>query len=774
MNASNDVELVKLLKGYINHQQSVSSANFVISPSEKTMIKLTRGRKEAAYKTTVCYYDLYTAQGVNEGGSGYFGKINVHPLQDFPYEFQSTSPRTGKYTLKVRKHEEKFYIEIWNKTGMIDSIEVSSKIEFVYNDNVFGSFSWSENEESVVFVAEKKKPKAVALGELNLEPTNENIEKDIGGYLKNAEEPESFGEGLQTKIEPEVWIFDVAEKKLRKVSNINYDNVYPCYPTFYKNEGLVYTGLYIQSQKLGLRACMNHAQSMFFVPKIKREEPTPNKKGEKEEKPQQPDPVPEEEKPVNLTSDLFVAIRPVFNTDYSRLVFFSVKEKFCEHMTCMELSSIDMSFLNSEGKSYPEVTTIVERVLDNADHFNGIYGYHDLIYLSGFVGTKPENEIFVFQTLFRGRSIIAMYDFGKKGIKVLQDSKEVHSASILDTHPAHGLIYSVATVGRLREVKYYSFNDLSSIKLLSETKDHESVNSSSVVLYDLTRDEQETLDPQLVGLYQKIEQSTTHFIRIDNGSEGMLFLPPGVSQENGKKLPLVLVIHGGPHGMGFYLPSSTYDAGLFLNNNYAVFSPNYRGSAGFGLNFIRGTVGASGTHEVEDVIQLIDKILADHGSVIDAERIGVTGFSYGGFLSCWLAVHPEFCKRLKVSVPVNPVTFMPEMVSTSDIPDWVFAESLSKERYLSFDYTEEDLLGFHRSSPLRLTKNVQCALLMIIGQADLRVPPSNGRYMYKALKHLGKKNIDFLSYKGENHGLPGFEASSHFLISLVRWFRKYL
>lgn len=774
MNASNDVELVKLLKGYINHQQSVSSANFVVSPSDKAMIKLTRGRKEAVYKTTVCYYDLYTIQGAKEDGSRLFGKINAHPLQDFPYEFQSTSPRTGKYTLKVRKQEEKFYIEIWNKSGMIDAVEISSKIEFVYNDNVFGSFAWSESEESVVFVAEKKKPKAVALGELNLDPSNENLEKDIAGYLKNAEEPESFGEGLQTKIDPEVWIFDVSERKLRKVSNINYDSVYPCYPVFYKNDGLAYTGVYIQSQKLGLRACMNHAQSLFFVPKIKREEPALNKKGDKEEKPKQSEEVPEEEKPVNLTPEHFVALRPVFNYDFSRLVFFSVKEKFCEHMTCMELSSINMSFLNGQNKSSPDIRTIIEKILDNADHFNGIYGYHELIYLAGFVGTKPENEVFVFQTLYRGRSKIAMYDFGKNGIKVLQDSKEVHSASILDTHPAYGLIYTVATVGRLREVKYSSHSDLEAIKLLAEASGQENVNSSCAVLYDLTRDEQETLDPQLISLYQKIEQSSAHLIKIENGAEGTLFLPPGVSQQNGKKLPLVLVIHGGPHGMGVYLPSSTYDAGLFLNNDYAVFSPNYRGSAGFGLNFIRGTVGASGTHEVEDVIQLIDKIIAEHGSVIDAERIGVTGFSYGGFLSCWLAVHPEFCKRLKVSVPVNPVTFMPEMVSTTDIPDWVFAESLSKERYLSFDYSEEDLLGFHRSSPLRLSKNVQCALLMIIGQADLRVPPSNGRYMYRALKHLGKKNIDFLSYKGENHGLPGFEASSHFLISLVRWFRKYL
>jgi pimeloyl-ACP methyl ester carboxylesterase len=774
MNTSNDVELVRLLKGYINHQQSVSSANFVISPSNKTMIKLTRGRKEALYKTSVNYYDLYTAQSTPGNGQGYFGKINAHPLQDFPYEFQSTSPRTGKHTLKVRKHEEKFSIEIWNTAGMIDSVEISSKVEFVYNDNVFGSFSWSNSEDNVVFVAEKKKPKAAALGELNLDATNENVDKDVGNYLKNAEEPESFGEGLQTKIEPEVWIFDVLEKKLRKVANINYDSVYPCYPTFYKDEGLVYTGLQIQSQKLGLRACMNHAQSIYFIPKIKREEPTPNKKFEKEEKPQEPVMLADDERPVNLTPEHFVAIRPIFNHDYSRLVFFSVKEKFCEHMTCMELSSVDMSFLSEQNKLHPEIHTIVKRVLNNEEHFNGIYGYHDLIYLAGFVGTKPETEQFVFPTLYRGRSTIVIYDFAKKGLKVLRDSKEIHSAGILDTHPVHGLIYSVATVGRLREVKYSSFEDLFSIKLLSESNGSEPTNNSSIVLYDLTRDEQETLDPQLVSLYAKIEQTTAHFIRIDNGAEGMLFLPPGLSKEDGKKLPLVLVIHGGPHGMGVYLPSSTYDAGLFLNNDYAVFSPNYRGSAGFGLNFIRGTVGASGTHEVEDVIQLIDKIIADHGDIIDEERIGVTGFSYGGFLSCWLAVHPEFCKRLKVSVPVNPVTFMPEMVSTSDIPDWVFAESLSKERYFKFDYSDEDLLGFHQSSPLRLSKNVQCALLMVIGQADLRVPPSNGRYMYRALKHLGKKNIDFLSYKGENHGLPGFEASSHFLISLVRWFKKYL
>lgn len=123
-----------------------------------------------------------------------------------------------------------------------------------------------------------------------------------------------------------------------------------------------------------------------------------------------------------------------------------------------------------------------------------------------------------------------------------------------------------------------------------------------------------------------------------------------------------------------YLPMNGFDTGLFLLEKYAVLIPNYQGSAGFGLDFCKKTLKSAGTLEIEDLIDLIDLTLKNYGNKLDSERIATTGYSYGGFASSWLAVHPWMCDRLKVSVPINAVTYLPDMISNSDIPDWVFAE----------------------------------------------------------------------------------------------------
>ena len=80
----------------------------------------------------------------------------------------------------------------------------------------------------------------------------------------------------------------------------------------------------------------------------------------------------------------------------------------------------------------------------------------------------------------------------------------------------------------------------------------------------------------------------------------------------------------------------------------------------------------------------------------------------------------------------------------------------------------------YKASPVIHAKNLQCPFLINIGTGDRRVPPQAGLYVYKTLKMLGKENVHLNKYENEGHGLSGFEANGHFVLTMLKWFKKYL
>lgn len=141
------------------------------------------------------------------------------------------------------------------------------------------------------------------------------------------------------------------------------------------------------------------------------------------------------------------------------------------------------------------------------------------------------------------------------------------------------------------------------------------------------------------------------------------------------KWPLILYVHGGPHG-NFYSNSFTFTESIWYKLGYSVLKVNFRGSTGYGLKFLESLQGKAGILDVEDCGEILLKTLNEFKDEIDETWIGVYGGSHGGFLTCWLAGHEKYSKLFKAAILWNPVTDFHASNVFTDIHDWNNAEAL--------------------------------------------------------------------------------------------------
>ena len=229
-----------------------------------------------------------------------------------------------------------------------------------------------------------------------------------------------------------------------------------------------------------------------------------------------------------------------------------------------------------------------------------------------------------------------------------------------------------------------------------------------------------------------------------------------------RKYPLIVEIHGGPatqYGYGFF-----HEMQLLTAAGYVVLYTNPRGSCGYGREFALAVRGAWGEKDSLDIMAGIDALLQK--GYIDEQRMGVTGGSYGGFMTNWLVGHSD---RFKVAVTDRSVTNLASDFGSGDL-GWTFADD-------ELDTTPwENLDRYMRMSPITYVKNIHTPLLIIHSEQDLRCNIEQAEQLFASLKYLGREVL-FVRFEGQNHGLS---RGGHPKLRLERlrhimgWFEKYL
>jgi len=251
----------------------------------------------------------------------------------------------------------------------------------------------------------------------------------------------------------------------------------------------------------------------------------------------------------------------------------------------------------------------------------------------------------------------------------------------------------------------------------------------------------------------------------------ILDMPTNVAKTTGEKFPLIVFPHGGPHS-SFSQDYSIFVAG-FLELGFAVLKVNYRGSTGQGQASIEVLPGNVGTYDVMDVKVSLDLALANF-PVLDANRVVVFGGSHGGFLAAHLV--GQFPSVFKAAVCRNPVINLTNMFGLTDIPDWTMVEGITngmKSYHSGVLPSPDQFKEMFSRSPIYHVDKVKTPTMILVGMKDLRVPPSQGIQLYKALKARGVET-DLKVFPEDCHPLSKVETEAEVFVLTINWFLKHL
>ncbi|MFQ6112989.1 MAG: alpha/beta fold hydrolase [bacterium] len=243
---------------------------------------------------------------------------------------------------------------------------------------------------------------------------------------------------------------------------------------------------------------------------------------------------------------------------------------------------------------------------------------------------------------------------------------------------------------------------------------------------------------------------------------GLLMKP--LDYEEGKRNPLIVQVHGGPESAYVNIWNTWYSrwSQLLAARGYVVFMPNYRASTGRGVQYAKADHKDLAGNEFDDVLDGID-YLVEIG-LVDKDKVGIGGGSYGGYFSAWAAT--KHSQRFKAAVDFAGISNWHSFMGTTDIP---YENALVHWNLWCYDEPE---LCWDRS-PMAHINNAKTPTLIAHGEKDLRVPVSQGWELYTALKIKGVPT-EFVVYPREPHGLRERAHQLDYLQRSLDWFDQYV
>jgi dipeptidyl aminopeptidase/acylaminoacyl peptidase len=246
--------------------------------------------------------------------------------------------------------------------------------------------------------------------------------------------------------------------------------------------------------------------------------------------------------------------------------------------------------------------------------------------------------------------------------------------------------------------------------------------------------------------------------------EGVLHKPADF--DAGKKYPLLVVIHGGPTGISRAIPftSTIYPIDVWVPRGVLVLEPNYRGSAGYGEKFRSLNVKNLGVGDAWDVLSGVDALVAK--GTVDRDRVGVMGWSQGGYISAFLATH-DAARFKAISVGAGISDWMTYYVNTDIHP--------FTRQYLQATPWDDPAI-YSKTSPITYIKQAKTPTLIQHGATDQRVPLPNAFELYQGLKdnNVPTKLIVYQGFGGIGHGPSKPKSYRATMEHNLEWFDQWM
>lgn len=270
-------------------------------------------------------------------------------------------------------------------------------------------------------------------------------------------------------------------------------------------------------------------------------------------------------------------------------------------------------------------------------------------------------------------------------------------------------------------------------------------------------------NPWLASVELASQEAITYQAR-DGLEIGALLMRP-LGEEADRRYPLVVIVHGGPesHFSNGWITNYSRPGQVLAGRGYAVLYPNYRASTGRGVEFSKLDHGDPAGKEFDDLVDGVDHLI-DVG-LVDRNRVGITGGSYGGFATAWGATY--YSERFAAGVMFVGISNNTAKLGTSDIPVELYQVHSRKWPWSDWQF-------FLERSPIFYVEKARTPLLILHGEDDPRVHPTQSLQLYRYLKLIGKTPVRLVQYPGEKHGNQRAASRLDYSLRTVRWMDHYL
>jgi dipeptidyl aminopeptidase/acylaminoacyl peptidase len=242
--------------------------------------------------------------------------------------------------------------------------------------------------------------------------------------------------------------------------------------------------------------------------------------------------------------------------------------------------------------------------------------------------------------------------------------------------------------------------------------------------------------------------------------QGWLLYPKDYQEK--RRYPMVVMPHGGPAWQ--YQPTfgSTrfFHPTEFSRHGYFVFLPNPRGSYGQGERFTRGNIKDFGYGDLRDVLSGVDEVLKTYP--VDQNRLGVTGWSYGGYMTMWTVTQTT---RFRAAVAGAGIANWHSYYGENGIDQWMIP-------YFGASVYDDPAV-YAKSSPINFIKQVKTPTLIVVGEYDQECPAPQSYEFWHGLKTCGVPT-ELVVYPKEGHFISKPEHERDIMNRLMGWFDKYL
>ena len=636
-------------------------------------------------------------------------------------------------------------VEVYENGGLVQKIRLPEKLHGnILTDGTFGSPTpWDPTESFLIYPAEQIPHSTCGFFDHSDGATHRGMQ-NVVGFAKQ----ESFGEKLNDQYPLHgIFVLSLETGIARRIPSGDIVGE----PIFLNHNEIVYTGWNDEEspRRLGLLYCQQRPRQLHRVDVSSIL--TEISEGEIEETQTSPT-------SQVLTKNFRLAWSPRALPD-GRLLFLANKVGFETHVGCFALA-----LLETTG----EIRIIVDTVENPFTAQRSTDTVAGMPFPGIFVAGSPAGGIsishdIIFLTIQWGsctKVVRVSLQTGKIDLLRFKEEMEYSSQTLLSADPFRGCLLTSQSPNKPPTVYRIPADHLSS-------KDLSFGDEFCQVLPPMAASCVAVAKP-LPDILFDFEIVETLVPSLDNPSDQTrlqsLFLTP---KNKSKKPPLIVVPHGGPHSVSStaYLPSTAF---LCAHGEYAILLVNYRGSMGFGSSFLNALPTRIGSLDVNDMLAAIESVIFR----VDENRVGLCGGSHGGFLTAHLT--SQYPSMFRAAALRNPVVDLPAMVATTDIPDWCYVEACKGkhnwDKYRPPSSDELELL--YKKSPIKFVDRVKTPTLVALGLEDLRVPPSQGKEWFYALKSNGVE-AKMVVYDNDTHALDSAPSEADHWIITKKWFDEH-